>query len=304
MPDSIRGYFNYLYTEFDREMLSNTDEKGFLTGEYRQSWLEHLYRRGVFAIEPQEEGGRRYKAASVDARLESFIVLEKAYWLSLTGDVRRAINDLYIMNPDIWIPRYIEGGCAEIILPLEDCLRLLEETEGRHYDLAQCNCNNYIMGCAADKNNVCLSFEPHPPLLNTSAHRGLTQAVTKEEAVSALRNADRQGLVHTYNAEHHHICNCCPCCCIHHHKTEKYRDMIREGYLRTPYVITARVEFCRRCGQCVKRCPFGALSLGKDSVVTAPARCWGCGICRQVCPAGVLQIAKREGGCNRKENKF
>jgi len=303
MPDSIRDYFDYLYTGFDQDMLSSTDEDGFLTGEYLESRLDHLYRRGVFDLEPQTNGGYRYKAAMVDARLESFIVLEKAYWLSLPDDVRRAISDQYIMNPDIWIPRYIEGDHTETILPLEDCLRLVKEADGSYCYLAQCNCNNYIMGCATDKSDICLSFEPHPPLPNTPAHRGLARAVTKEDALLALRRADRQGLVHTYNAVQHHICNCCPCCCVHHHRTEKYRSAIRESYLRTPCVVTAQIEFCRRCGQCVKRCPFGVLALGKDGLVIDSDQCWGCGICRQACQAGVLRIAERVGERKQGENK-
>jgi ferredoxin len=303
MPDSIRDYFDCLYTDFDKDMLSSTDENGFVTGEYRTIWLDHLYRRGVLALEPQANGEYRYKAATVDARLESFIVLEKAYWLSLPDDVRRAITDRYIMNPDIWIPKYIEGNHTETILPLEDCLRLVEETDGGYYHLAQCNCNNYIMGCAADKSDICLSFEPHIPAPNTPAHRGLTRAATKEDVLATLRRADSQGLVHTYSAAQHHICNCCPCCCVHHHRTEKYRGAIRGSYLRTPYMITAQTESCRRCGQCVKRCPFGVLSLGKDGVVIASDRCWGCGVCRQACPAGVLRIAERAGDSEQDENK-
>ncbi|MDR3164487.1 MAG: 4Fe-4S binding protein [Synergistaceae bacterium] len=303
MPDSIRDYFDCLYTDFDKDMLSGTDENGFVTGEYRASWLDHLYKRGVLALEAQAKGEYRYKAAMVDARLESFIVLEKAYWLSLPDDVRRAITDRYIMNPDIWIPKYIKSGDTETILPLEDCLRLVEESDCRYYNLAQCNCNNYIMGCAANKSDVCLSFESHPPEPNTPAHRGLTRAVTKEDALAVLRRADRQGLVHTYNAAHHHVCNCCPCCCVHHHRTEKYRDAIRRSYLRTPCMITAQTESCRHCGQCIKRCPFAVLSLGKDGVVIASDQCLGCGICRQACPAGVLRIVGRERRVKQDENK-
>jgi NAD-dependent dihydropyrimidine dehydrogenase PreA subunit len=292
MPDSIREFFDYLYTDFDRDILNSTDEKGYIADGYKPAITDHLYRRGVLDAEARPDGRVRFRAAVVDARLESFIVLEKAYWLSCPEDVRQAIADRYIMNPDIWIPRYISGGHAETILPVEECVRLLEDSDGC-YDLAQCNCNNYRMGCDADKSDVCLSFAANRPGLNTPAHRGLTRRATKEEAIAVLMSADSRGLAHTYNAAHGHICNCCPCCCIHHSKTEKYRKAIRESYMRTPYIITARADLCRRCGRCAARCPFGVLSVGDDGVEIAHDECWGCGVCRRACPFGALRITRR-----------
>ena len=92
MPECIREFVDVLYTPIDQEILLDTDEEGYVIKKYRRSWLEHLYNRGVLN-KFEEDGTVRYKAAHVAARLESFIVLEKAYWISLPEETRKAITD-------------------------------------------------------------------------------------------------------------------------------------------------------------------------------------------------------------------
>lgn len=296
MPECIREFVDDLYTPLDQEILLDTDADGYVTKKYRRSWLDHLYKRAVLNKIIEEDGTVRYRAAHVAARLESFIVLEKAYWISLPEETRKAITGRYIMNPDLWnAPRVENPSHTEIVTPLEDGLKILEETDTEYYYLAECNCNNYIMGCEKDKYRICIHFPKEAPPLNTPDGRGLSERVTKEEAIEAFKYADKQGLIHKFTGQG--FCNCCRCCCIHHHDAEKYEKAFKGNFLETPYIIEAKEEKCIGCTACTKRCPFGALTVENRKVKLDADKCWGCGVCRAVCPKGALEIKKRENGC-------
>ncbi len=51
---------------------------------------------------------------------------------------------------------------------------------------------------------------------------------------------------------------------------------------------------CLGLGDCVKACPFGALSLGGEGIaVVDPETCTGCGVCVPVCPKELFQLYPR-----------
>jgi Na+-translocating ferredoxin:NAD+ oxidoreductase RNF subunit RnfB len=48
---------------------------------------------------------------------------------------------------------------------------------------------------------------------------------------------------------------------------------------------------CIGLGTCVKNCPFGAITLGPDSLpVVDRQKCTGCGVCAQSCPRSIIRI--------------
>lgn len=71
----------------------------------------------------------------------------------------------------------------------------------------------------------------------------------------------------------------CPLRCLWCSTPESQRAAPETGVAR---------EKCRRCGQCIKACPAGALSAGKDGFPHNGALCLGCGDCAAKCPAGAL----------------
>ncbi len=52
---------------------------------------------------------------------------------------------------------------------------------------------------------------------------------------------------------------------------------------------------CVACGNCVKHCPLGAISIYKGMYAIVDAsKCVGCGICATNCPAGIIQVITKE----------
>jgi len=65
----------------------------------------------------------------------------------------------------------------------------------------------------------------------------------------------------------------------------------------TPYMEDKAIlpvvdeERCSGCGECVTRCPAGAVTLASGRVIfTASDRCTYCGVCEDVCPEGAVSL--------------
>ena len=125
-------------------------------------------------------------------------------------------------------------------------------------------------------------------------HRGVGRAITQEEALEIIRQADEQGLVLQPSAAEKviNICCCCGDCC-QVLKTLKRHPRPAE-LASTPFVAVADPEVCIGCGVCEDRCQMEALSLDEeDRVVLAAERCIGCGLCVTTCPSGALRLERK-----------
>ncbi len=63
---------------------------------------------------------------------------------------------------------------------------------------------------------------------------------------------------------------------------------------------------CLGMGTCVKKCPFGALSMSAEGLpIVDPEKCTGCGVCETVCPKKVISMmplgAHVRVNCNSKD---
>ncbi len=63
-----------------------------------------------------------------------------------------------------------------------------------------------------------------------------------------------------------------------------------------------QIQWCKGCGYCIKFCPRGALSIGKElnragfrHVVLDEEKCVSCGICRLMCPDCVFRFMEEVG---------
>lgn len=122
--------------------------------------------------------------------------------------------------------------------------------------------------------------------------RGTGREITKDEALSILRECEEKGLVHvTMNKAHvgHFICNCCECCC------QTLPLIISERLnLTAPSRFSAVVdkELCSGCGTCLERCKFDAIDIVDDVALIKSENCLGCGLCSVTCPETSIKLVE------------
>jgi len=146
-------------------------------------------------------------------------------------------------------------------------------------------------GCDHPLEN-CLVFSSKP---NAFDRTDDIRALTKEEALQILDEANKAGLVHsTNNAQEdvNYICNCCTCSC------GILRGIAEKGCLNSiassDFYVFVNEEQCTGCEACIERCQFHALSL-VDGIIKADLKfCVGCGLCVSSCPVEALSLIQKE----------
>jgi Pyruvate/2-oxoacid:ferredoxin oxidoreductase delta subunit len=119
--------------------------------------------------------------------------------------------------------------------------------------------------------------------------------VTKDEAISILRENEKDGLVlQPSNAQNpEFVCSCCGCCCGMLGMQKHLPHPL--NFWTTNYFAAVDRDACRGCGKCVKRCQVNGMAL-RDNLKKAEVdlnRCIGCGVCMTTCPSHAIRLEKR-----------
>lgn len=145
-------------------------------------------------------------------------------------------------------------------------------------------------GCGHTIEN-CLVFSSHPRQFDrTEAIR----AVTKQEALEILEQAEKEGLIHSTNNVQEgvdYICNCCSCCCGVLGGIIEYGSP--NAVAGSDFYTTIDKTLCSGCGVCIDRCHFNALTIENDICEINIDKCLGCGVCVSICPTEALQLVKK-----------
>lgn len=123
------------------------------------------------------------------------------------------------------------------------------------------------------------------------------ETLTPADALAAFREHEKQGLCHTvwtFKAPFiGGLCNCDGADCL----ALKFQLGARiASFFRAEYVAGVDHDLCTGCRECLRLCPFGAMtySSARRRVSIDPKRCYGCGICRSVCAKNAISLAGRE----------
>ena len=178
------------------------------------------------------------------------------------------------------------------IFPHEQASRLIESAKAWGVRDCICRVQQRLIGNDCDhpvKN--CLVFAPIEGFFDQSV---VDQAISKQEALDILREAEQAGLVHTtgnYLGPHNYICNCCTCSCG---ILRSIADFNRPtAVASSPFLAVVDLEECLGCGDCLESCQFSALSLEAETLEIDPLRCVGCGLCALNCPTSALVLQRR-----------
>jgi electron transport complex protein RnfB len=204
-----------------------------------------------------------------------------------------------LFDPQVWKKapqlRTIPVGVAfdaQIEVMAYESAEELVRTQDR-FAVAPCICRREkrLAGDGCDKPlETCLTFGTAAEFYQRN---GLGRAITMEEALEVLKQAETSGLVLSpSNAkEVLNICACCGCCCGVLRSVKRYPKPA--SLVSTPFVAEVNLETCAGCGTCTGRCQMDALSLGDAKVVLDLDRCIGCGLCISTCPTESLSLKRK-----------
>ena len=131
--------------------------------------------------------------------------------------------------------------------------------------------------------------------LNGPDNTGL-ETLTKDEAISAIRAHEHEGLCHTVWSMHTPficgICNCDRSDCLAMHATVTHAIPVM---FRGEYVAEIAPEECAGCRECMRVCQFGAVTYSPSNkkAVIDQRWCYGCGVCRSACKKNAIRLEER-----------
>jgi electron transport complex protein RnfB len=244
-------------------------------------------RQLVFGLMPFVVGFYEEQLPRLDRELAE---LFEQYYQEIRGLISAHAPPIHRIIP---VEEAIPAGIE--IYPYERATELLESAKAWGVRDCICRVQQKLIGKGCDRPvENCLSFAPVEGVFD---HSATTRAISKEEALRLLREAEEAGLVHSpgnYRDGNYYICNCCTCCCGVLRSVAEFS--IPTAIAKSDFVALVEADACAGCGDCLERCQFGALAMPEDICVVDAGCCVGCGLCATVCPSGALHLERRPEG--------
>lgn len=176
--------------------------------------------------------------------------------------------------------------------PYEQASELLEGAKSWGVRDCICRVQQRLIGqdCGHPVEN-CLVFAPMEGAFDNSE---VDRAISKEQALRILRDAERAGLVHTtgnYIGPHYYICNCCTCSCGILRSVAEFG--LPNAVAKSHFVAAVDPQECLGCEDCLPACQFGALAVEDEVCQVDVMKCVGCGLCAAACAAEALGLSRR-----------
>jgi formate hydrogenlyase subunit 6/NADH:ubiquinone oxidoreductase subunit I len=123
-----------------------------------------------------------------------------------------------------------------------------------------------------------------------AADSGTGQAVSREEMLNLLDQADKEGLVlEPENTKSPmFVCCCCGCCCNVLQSAKRLPHPAE--YFSSNFYAAVDADLCESCGTCEVRCQMDAITSPEGKAVVDRLRCIGCALCVTTCPSGALRL--------------
>ena len=175
------------------------------------------------------------------------------------------------------------------VMPYEKASTYLDNAKS--WGVVNCICRTQKkligQGCDHPLEN-CLVFSSRPGAFDKMND---IRAITHEQALEILSEADRAGLVHsTSNTrdEVNYICNCCICSCGVLRSIVEYGS--RNSIARSDFYASVNETLCSGCEVCVDRCQFNAISINDGISIVNVLNCYGCGLCVTTCAEEAISL--------------
>jgi NAD-dependent dihydropyrimidine dehydrogenase PreA subunit len=260
---------------------------------------------------------------------EKWYLQAKNYSDDLFSDIhRRKYIEEFVSHPEALarsahyldllskLPMFIRGVVSRIVtwkmkkthfgqvVPIEDIKQIFDFTNS--IVRVACLCRNITLG---KEKRYCygISLSPDGGWL-TEMSRALDmsfftgpdargfETLTKDEALSAFHEHEREGLCHTVWTFHTPfiggICNCDCSDCLAMRTTVTHATPVM---FRAEFVAGIDPDECSGCRECMRICQFGAItySASNKKAVIDQRWCYGCGVCRSACKKNAIRLEER-----------
>lgn len=291
IPDVAVKFIDIMFTENDKIIGTKIEKEIFTKNDVAdlismdaQAYLDDAYQRGIVCIVNRERG--TYKLNYFYGFLDVFCVTSKEkYHAEVSREDRGKIDDWYFKAYcDNLDQDYSKPPTQDRILTLEEALEYVDRDERQLY-WTHCDCKCLLGDCGLPT-KVCLSYYQGD---NSYSDRKVSEPVSKEKAKQIIVDADKAGLIHTWNPNG--FCNCCGDCC-YLFRAQEVRDSKRIWPIQE-YVISFIEENCIGCGLCIKRCHFKVFTKKQNRKISLDtSKCMGCGLCANTCQRNALKLER------------
>ena len=267
--------------------LEEPEAKTMLLGMVKKGLIEMKREPGVgfvFNLIPFVVGFYERQNAKID---KEFAELFEIYY-------RESFHKTMIIDPSVHRVIPIEKTIPVNIdvMPYEKASTYLDDAAS--YGVLNCICRvqQKLVGKGCDHPvENCLVFSKRPAAFDRNED---IRALSKNEALEILEEANREGLVHsTNNAQEDvwYICNCCTCSCGVLRGIAEYGSL--NSVARSDFYAEVDEELCTGCEDCIERCQFNALKMEDDVCTVDRTFCFGCGLCITSCNSDALSLVQK-----------
>lgn len=266
--------------KINKDIFNEKDIKEII-GENTKDFIKESYRRGVISIDSVED--KTYCICNFKRFLDIFVVSETETYRNIENyrDISDWFFEEYYKNKE---PDPTKPASPDVIMTLDEICDFIDRQDRDIY-LNYCDCRGFAGDCGKPR-RTCITYHDEP---NSFVHRGLSEKIDKERAKQVVRDADREGLMHTANSGG--ICNCCRDCCY------LFKASDRRGsqgvWPPSKHRIVFHKDKCIGCGKCVNRCYYNVFTKEGRDVNADTSTCVGCGICATGCPVGAIEIVDK-----------
>jgi len=283
-----------LQAAFPAATVAELADKTGIPQEEVKPMVKTMFLKGLLFTSKKEGEPRYYRVKTVPQFHDSSILWKGAtrefldLWKEYTDKEWRdfgKVVEAFLPKPPI---RVIPVGATieskAKVLAMEDVREIVNQA--RNLAVTRCTCR-VVDGKCGKPVEICIQVNR---AADYAIQRETGRAITKEEALSLLHLAEKEGLVHIVDNRQkvdHIICNCCQDCCINWRlpNPRKFVDPSR-------FQAWVNAEECIGCLSCLDRCYFDAIAMEGDEPKARirPEKCVGCGLCAVTCPTEAISL--------------
>ena len=259
-----------------------------------QTMIPTLFHKGLLFLSRKEGEQRYYRVKSVPQFHDSSILWKGAtrdfhdLWKKYMGTEWSQYGKMieaFLPRPAV---RIIPVGATieakAKVLAFEDVREIIKQA--KNLAVTACTCR-LIDGKCGKPLEACIQVNR---AADYALERGTGRAITKEEALHILHQAEKEGLIHVVDNRQkvdHIICNCCSDCCMNWRLPNRHKIVDPSRFQ-----ATVNEEECMGCQACLDRCMFDAIRMEGDEpkARVSSERCVGCGVCTISCPAEAITM--------------